>query len=395
METLSVPKQRIYSIDILRGVVMLIMALDHVRDFFHVTAMTADPLDLQTTTPALFFTRWITHFCAPIFVFLSGTSAFLASRKRTKKEAGLFLIKRGFWLIFIEVTVMTLAITFNPFYNTIIFQVIWAIGWSMVLLGLFSFINLQAIVFIGFLLVFGHNILDFIPAPKQGLEKIVSSILFTSADKFIPINRTHFIFDLYAILPWTGIMFLGYAFGTVYKNGATSLSGKKILRLGISVTLFFIVIRFINLYGDPSPWLKQRTALFTLLSFVNVTKYPPSLCYTCMTIGPAMILLSVLDKVQSRAARVFRTYGAVPFFYYVLHFYLIHLLLVIAFFLSGYGEKDIVNPQSPFLFRPQNFGFHLPVVYLIWLFVIVVLYKPCQWFNQYRSTHKQWWLSYL
>ncbi|MDQ2752616.1 MAG: heparan-alpha-glucosaminide N-acetyltransferase domain-containing protein [Bacteroidota bacterium] len=375
MESLSVPKQRIYSIDILRGVVMLIMALDHVRDFFHITAMTADPLDLQTTTPALFFTRWITHFCAPVFVFLSGTSAYLASRKRTKREAGLFLIRRGIWLIMIEVTVMTFAITFNPFFTAIIFQVIWAIGCSMVLLGLVSFINLQTVVVIGFLLVFGHNILDFTLAPKQGFNQIVSSLLFTSADKFIPLNNNHFIFDLYAILPWTGIMFLGYAFGTVYKNGVTSLARKKILRLGIGVTLFFIVIRFINSYGDPFPWLKQRNGLYTLLSFVNVTKYPPSLCYTCMTLGPAMILLSWLDDAQSRASRVFRLYGSVPFFYYVLHFYLIHLLLLIFFFMSGYGEKDIVNPQAPFLFRPQNFGFHLPVVYLIWLFVIVVLYS--------------------
>ncbi len=307
----------------------------------------------------------------------------------------MFLIKRGFWLVLVEVIVMTLAITFNPFYNTIIFQVIWAIGWSMVLLGLASFLNLQTIVFIGFLLVFGHNILDFFPAPKEGWEQIVSSLLFTSADKFMPLNRTHFVLDLYAILPWTGIMFLGYAFGTVYKNGVSSLSRKKILRLGISITLFFIIIRFINVYGDPSHWSQQKNALYTLLSFVNVTKYPPSLLYTCMTIGPAIIALSLLDNAQSLASRVFRMYGSVPFFYYVLHFYLIHLLLVIVFFLSGYGEKDIINPQAPFLFRPQNFGFHLPVVYLIWLFVIVVLYKPCQWFNRYRSTHRQWWLSYL
>src|SRR5579875_2718138 len=166
MQNLSAPKQRIVSIDILRGVVMLIMALDHVRDFFHITAMTADPLDLQTTTPALFFTRWITHFCAPVFVFLSGTSAYLASRKRTKREAGLFLIRRGFWLILVELIVITLAITFNPFYNAFILQVIWSIGCSMVLLGLCSFINIPTIGVIGFLLTFGHNILDFMPAPK-------------------------------------------------------------------------------------------------------------------------------------------------------------------------------------------------------------------------------------
>ncbi len=395
MQSLDVAKQRIVSIDILRGIIMLVMALDHVRDFFHITAMTDDPLNLQTTTPALFFTRWITHFCAPVFVFLSGTSALLASQKRNKRETGLFLIKRGIWLVIVELTVMTLALTFNPFYNIFILQVIWAIGWSMILLGLFSFINLQAIFLIGFVLTFGHNLLDFLALPKQGFSQIIVSLLFTSDDKFIPLNSSHFIFDLYAILPWTGIMFLGYCFGTVYKDGSMVLANKKILRLGIAVTLFFIVFRFLNLYGDPSHWSHQKNGFYTFLSFLNVTKYPPSLCYTCMTLGPAMIALSVLDNAQSRASHVFRMYGRIPFFYYVCHFYLIHLMLVIAFFASGYGVSDIVNPQAPFLFRPQHFGFSLPVIYLIWLFVIVVLYKPCQWFNNYRSTHQRWWLSYL
>lgn len=395
MTSLLAPKQRIVSIDILRGIIMLIMALDHVRDFFHVTAMTADPLDLTTTTPALFFTRWITHFCAPVFVFLSGVSAYLASQKRTKKETALFLIKRGIWLLIVEVVVMTFGITFNPFYNVIVLQVIWAIGWSMILLGLFSFTSIKVILVVGFILVFAHDIFDYVPMPKEGSSQLIISLLFTSADKFIPINASHFILDLYTILPFTGIMFLGFCFGTFYKDGTTALSRKKILRLGIGVTLFFIVLRCINFYGDPSHWSHQKNGLYTLLSFVNVSKYPPSLLYTCMTIGPAIIALSLLDTAQSRASLVFRTYGAVPFFYYVCHFYFIHLLLVVAFFASGYGAKDIVNPQAPFLFRPQNFGYSLPVVYLIWLFVIIVLYQPCKWFNNYRSNHRQWWLSYL
>ena len=395
MQNLSVPQKRIISIDVLRGIIMLIMALDHVREFFHVTAMTADPLDLTNTTPALFFTRWITHFCAPIFLFLSGTSAYLASQKRTKQQAALFLIKRGVWLLLVEIVIMDFAFTFNPFYNVFILQVIWAIGWSMILLGLFFLTNIKVILAIGFLLVFGHDVLDYLQISKQGTGQLLISFLFTSSDKFIPLNRTRFILDLYAILPWTGIMFLGYCFGTFYKDGITVLSRKKIMSLGIAVVLFFIVFRFLNSYGDPSPWSHQKNAFYTFLSFINVSKYPPSLLYTCLTVGAGMIALSLLDKVQSRVSHVFRMYGAVPFFYYVCHFYLIHILLVIIFYASGYGSKDIINPQSPFLFRPQTFGFNLPVVYLIWLFVIVALYKPCKWFNNYRSTHKQWWLSYL
>ncbi len=396
MDNLAVPKQRIHSIDMLRGIVMLIMAIDHVRDFFHNTAMTADPLDLKTTTPTLFFTRWITHFCAPVFVFLSGTSAFLASQKKSPKEAGLFLFKRGIWLIVVEVAVITLGLTFNPMYNVIILQVIWAIGSSMVLLALFSFTNTTVIAVIGFILVFGHDVLDIIPLPKEGALHSIISLFITTSDKVLPLDKTHLIFDFYSVLPWTGLMFLGYAFGNVYKqNPVPELRRKKILYAGLAVLVFFVALRFVNVYGDPSPWSVQRSGVYTLLSFVNVSKYPPSLLYSCMTIGVALLLLSGIETAQNRASRVLQMYGRVPFFYYVLHFYLIHTLLVIFFYANGYGSKDIVNPQSPFLFRPTSFGYSLPVIYLIWLFVIIVLYKPCQWFDNYRKTHHQWWLSYL
>lgn len=396
MENLAVPKSRIQSIDLLRGIVMLIMAIDHVRDFFHITAMTADPLDLKTTTLVLFFTRWITHFCAPIFVFLSGTSAFLASQRKSPKQTGLFLFKRGVWLILVEVVVITLGLTFNPLYNIIILQVIWAIGSSMILLALFSFTNIRVIAVIGFILVFGHDILNTMSLPKEGVLHSLVSLFITTSDKVIPLDKTHFIFDFYSVLPWTGIMFLGYAFGTVYKsNPIPERRRKKIFLLGLAVTLFFIVLRYTNVYGDPSPWSLQRNSLYTLLSFVNVSKYPPSLLYSCLTIGIALMLLSVVETAQNRASRVFQMYGRVPFFYYVLHFYIIHTLLVIFFFASGFGSKDIINPQAPFLFRPTHFGYNLLVVYLIWFFVIIVLYKPCKWFDKYRRTHHQWWLSYL
>ena len=387
--------QRIRSIDMLRGIVMLIMAIDHVRDFFHITAITADPLDLKITTPVLFFTRWITHFCAPVFVFLSGTSAYLASRRKTAKEASSFLFKRGVWLILVELIVITLALTFNPFYNVLILQVIWAIGCSMIILSLLLYTNIRVILILGFLLVIGHNIFDYISFPQNSASNIIMSALFTNNQRFLPINSSHFVLVFYTILPWTGIMLLGYAFGSVYKQGINATTNKKIFWIGASVTVVFIVIRFINQYGDPSHWSVQKDGLYTLLSFVNTSKYPPSLLYTCMTIGPTLILLSGLESLQKGFSRIVSVYGRVPFFYYVCHFYLIHTICVIMFYASGFGSKDITNPNVPFLFRPTNFGVSLPYVYIIWFCVIAVLYKPCKWFDMYRNSHKQWWLSYL
>lgn len=393
----SAQKQRIVSIDLLRGTVMLIMAIDHVRDYFHVTAFTADPTDLAVTTPALFFTRWITHFCAPTFVFLSGTSAFLAAQRKSLHQGSVFLLKRGAWLIIVEIAVITLALTFNPLYNLLVFQVIWAIGWSMIILALLIHAPVRIIALIGFVLVFGHNALDFIHLPQKGAASIWWKLAFTSPGAIIPLNTTHFILDAYAVLPWTGIMLLGYSFGTVYTTEqGVERRKKRIMMLGAGVIVLFFILRLVNRYGDPAPWSVQKTALFTGLSFLNVTKYPVSLMYTCMTIGPALIALSLLERSQQGwVSRIISVYGRVPFFYYVCHFYLIRVLNIIVFFAMGYGVKDIVDPNLPFLFRPMKFGFGLAGVYAVWLLVILILYRPCRWFDRYRSTHNQWWLSYL
>ncbi len=394
--TLAAPKQRIQSIDILRGLIMLIMALDHIRDFFHVQAFTDSPTNMATTTPQLFFTRWITHFCAPAFVFLAGTSSWLAGRRKTTNELSSFLIKRGLWLVFIELFIITLAFTFNPLYNLFILQVIWTIGWSMVILGLFVRTSLRVIIIIGCLLVFGHDLIDYLQIPKAGTEHTLISLFFTAFGTQLKLNQNHIVFDLYAILPWTGIMFLGYAFGTIYTNNADHERRRKIIFIiGFSITLLFIVVRCINMYGDPAPWSAQKNGLYTFFSFLNVSKYPPSLCYTTMTLGPALIFLSLTETVHNKFTKVLSMYGRVPFFYYVLHFYLIHIICVLLFFATGNTAKDIIDLNTPFLFRPQHFGFGLPVVYLLWLLVIVILYKPCKWFDNYRRTHTKWWLSYL
>lgn len=392
---MSLQKQRIVSIDILRGIVMLVMAIDHVREYFHITAFTDSPVNLDTTTPVLFFTRWITHFCAPVFVFLSGTSAFLAAQHKTLHQSSLFLLKRGIWLIIVEIVIITLALTLNPLYNFVIFQVIWAIGWSMIILSLLIHTNTRLIALLGFILVFGHNVLDLIHLPDKGAAGVWWTVAFTSPGRVIPLDATHFVLDAYAVLPWTGIMLLGYGFGTIYTTGQYAERRKLILKFAAGVVALFFLLRFINRYGDPAPWSVQKNNLFTVLSFLNVTKYPVSLIYTCMTIGPALIALALLERTRGIFSRVLGVFGRVPFFYYICHFYLIRLLNVVIFFAAGYGKKDIIDPTLPFLFRPQQFGFGLPAVYTIWLLVILLLYKPCQWFDRYRSTHRQWWLSYL
>jgi len=389
-------KQRIQSIDILRGVIMLIMAIDHCRDFFHTGGPTGDPTDMATTTVVLFFTRWITHFCAPTFVFLSGVSAYLAGTRRTPKQLSAFLIKRGLWLIAIELVVITFAFTFDPLYRSFILQVIWAIGISMVVLGLLVRTPLTVIGIIGGLIFFGHDILDYMQLPKTGGEYVLLRIFFTAKGTLIPLGTSHFIFDLYAVIPWTGVMLIGYVFGSLYKSSVGAAQRKRILLIaGCCFIGLFILLRLPNGYGDPARWSVQRNWEHTLLSFLNVSKYPPSLLYLCMTLGPAIIVLALTEKLQNKLAKIFTVYGNVPFFYYVLHFYLIHIITVILFFASGHTTSQIVDPNSPFFFRPTNFGYSLGIVYLLWLFVIVVLYFPCRWYSKYKATHRQWWLSYL
>ncbi|HMR90840.1 MAG TPA: heparan-alpha-glucosaminide N-acetyltransferase domain-containing protein [Chitinophagaceae bacterium] len=385
------------AIDVLRGLVMIIMALDHVRDYFHIEAMTGDPLNLATTTPALFFTRWITHFCAPVFVFLSGLSAAISGQRKTNAALSVFLIKRGLWLIAVELLVISLAITFNPFYNLFILQVIWAIGWSMVILGLLIRVPVRWVIIIaGAILFFGHNITDYLSLPQTGTSAVLWKLLITSPGDFFSLGAGRFVLLAYAVLPWTGIMIAGYVLGRLYQPSVQQqVRVKWLFRLGVLSLLLFLLLRFINHYGDPAPWSVQQDTVFTILSFINITKYPASLQYACMTIGAALLLLAVWENASGRLLSFFSVYGRVPFFYYVLHFFLVHALCVVAFFLSGYGLKDAADTNSPFLFRPVNFGFSLPWVYGIWLLVIVLLYYPCRWYGRYKQARRHWWLSYL
>jgi uncharacterized membrane protein len=396
MTTVSAPspKYRIESIDIVRGLIMLVMALDHTRDYFHFGA--PSPTNMAATTPILFFTRLVTHYCAPNFVFLSGVSVFLAGTRRTKSELSAFLIKRGLWLILFELVFVTFAITTNPQYNIVILQVIWVIGLSMILMALLVRAPLIVFGIIGGIIVFGHNILDFVQLPKTGTAGIFIKIFFTAFASIIPLGKTRIILDLYAVIPWMGVMFLGYVFGSLYQKSVDPQRRKRILLItGISLIALFIVLRWTNIYGDPAPWSVQRNWGHTLISFLNVSKNPPSLMYLCMTIGPALVALALTEKIHNKLTAFLTVYGNVPFFYYFLHLCLIRVVNIILFFALGFHTNQIADPKSISLFRPNNFGFNLGVVYLIWLFIILALYFPCRWYSKYKRTHYQWWLSYL
>jgi uncharacterized membrane protein len=405
MKELTAARNRIQSIDILRGLVMVIMALDHVRDFFYKADLgkaadaAMDPTNMQTTYPALFFTRWITHFCAPIFVFLAGASVYLMCQRKSKKEVSLFLIKRGSWLVFVEVIIVTFSWTFNPFFNVFILQVIWAIGVSMILLGLLVLLPYRIIFAVGLLIVAGHNIMDY-PSVSAGFKgTVLSDLLYFSNFSAYQLWEGHFFLIVYAFLPWTGVMLLGYCFGKLFQSGVDPVWRKKMLLIiGTGLILLFIVLRSTNLYGDPAPWSTQpRGPLYTFLSFLNLNKYPPSLLFLCMTIGPGILFLAFIEKVQNGFTKIMNVYGRVPMLYYILHFYLIHIIVVIVFYLQGFGTKDIVPEGLPFFFKPNGLGFGLLGVYGIWLLVVVLLYPICKKYDQYKTANvkEKWWLSYI
>ncbi len=374
---------------------MIIMALDHTRDFFHATALTADPLAPATTTPALFFTRWITHFCAPTFVFLSGLSAYLSSRKKNAADASLFLFKRGLWLILVEIVIVSFGLTFDYKFGFIIWQVIWAIGCSMIILAAIRQLPNQWVLIIGCILFFGHDLMNYIRPPQPGIKTDLVTVLLTAFNNIIFLDKNHIIGDFYAILPWTGVMVLGYGIGQWFtKEYAAEKRRRNLLISGFSLIALFIILRFINKYGDPSPRV-ELNSWRSFFSFLNVSKYPPSLLFCCMTLGPSLVFLALSENIRTAWSKIAVVYGRVPFFYYILHFYIIHCLLVIIFFATGHTTNQIRDPNSLFLFRPVNFGFNLVGTYIIWLCVVASLYFPCRWFYKYKMSHGQWWLKYI
>ena len=317
-QSLLQDKKRISSVDLLRGAVMIIMALDHTREYFHIAA-TSNPLDLNTTTPILYFTRWITHICAPVFVFLSGTSAYLQSARKSKKELSIFLLTRGLWLILAEVTIVNLLFTFDLTFDVIALEVIWAIGISMVILGLVIWLPFNIILAIGLLIVLGHNALDFYERGQNPPFSAGYNLIHRVG--FHQLSDKRQLLILYPFLPWTGLMILGYCLGKVLRNNDPAYRKKFLMITGISTIALFIILRFINVYGDPFRWSSQANGFYTFLSFINASKYPPSLFFISMTIGPALLLMAWWDSIQNGFTRIVSVYGRVPFFYFLTHFF--------------------------------------------------------------------------
>ena len=380
---------RIESIDVVRGVIMILMALDHARDFFANSGV--NPTDPATTTIPLFFTRWITHFCAPVFFLLTGTGAYLSLRKKSKGGLSRFLFTRGLWLIFLElVVVRCLGWQFNFDYHVMILNVLWALGWAMIVLSVLVYLPLWAIASFGILLITTHNLFDSVDSPNW-LWTILHS-------PNVLLNRPgHTVLVAYALVPWIGVTAVGYALGQIYRWPSARRKA-FLLPLGLGLSAGFIALRAINLYGDPQRWRAQQSAAFTTLSFLNTNKYPPSLLYLLMTLGPALLFLWAVDAGTPRWLRPALIFGKVPMFYYLLHIPLIHLL-AIAICYARYRQVhwmfESPNVGSFPITAPPGWGYPLPFIYLIWAVVVVTLYPLCHWFATLRQRRSDAWLSYF
>jgi uncharacterized membrane protein len=383
-------RTRIQSIDIVRGFIMVLMALDHTRDFFY--DLSVQPLDLNSTYPALFLTRWVTHYCAPIFVFLAGTGAFLSlDRSGSKKATSLFLLTRGIWILFLEIAVINLSWTFDLSYEQMFLQVFWAIGWSMISLSVLIWLPFRLLAVIGLLIVLGHNLLDPVLPAQWGSNGWIWMAIHESG--YVAFTDTRGLYFGYPILPWIGVMICGFVFGTIYKR-PEAYRRKALLLLGLGSVLLFIVLRSTNWYGNEMPAQPYNTLWKNVLSFIDVQKYPPSLQFLLMTLGPCFIALALLEKTNNKISRIFQVYGKVPMFYYLLHVPLIHLIAIITAFSLGFDLAPFFS--NMFFNKPDPaWGFSLGIVYVVWIAVVALLYYPCRWFMKVKATHKKWWLSYL
>jgi len=423
--------RRIDSIDLLRGIVMVVMMLDHTRDFMHSGSFQFDPTDLTQTNVALFLTRWITHYCAPVFVFLAGTGAYLQfARGKSKKDLSRFLITRGLWLIVLEFTLVRLGATFSLDYRFLgMMQVIWVIGVSMIVLAGLIHLPLYAVGAFGVAMIALHNLLDGFHV--QGWHGPGTAVPSYSAKLFMILHQpfeafpivgwpSPAVFVLYPLIPWLGVMAAGYALGVVYRWDAARRR-RLLLRLGGATTALFIILRAINSYGDPSRWSQQSSTLFTVLSFLNTTKYPPSLLFLLMTLGPALLALALFESSfessdsaprstvannakpsltleplpRVRLRNFFVTLGRVPLFFYLLQWPAAHLISIIVHAATGKPWRWLLGNAMGIAPPPPGVGFNLAVVYACWLVGVLLLYPLCKWFAGVKARSRDWWLSYL
>jgi len=396
---------RITEIDMLRGLVIVLMALDHVRDYFHAGAFTFNPLDPEQTTPWLYVTRWITHLCAPAFVFLAGVSAYLQFAKgKTAPKLSAFLLTRGLWLIVLEATVLSFGWSFG-FPYVLFLQVIWAIGWSMIALAALVWLPRMAVLIIGLTIVAGHNLLDPINARDLGQFALLWTFLHDGGPIFIGQQPIGLI--AYPALPWIGVIAAGYGMGALFTR-EPARRDRTIFLLGIAMLAAFFVLRWFMAYGDPQfatgpeavarDWREQTSIGAALMVFFDVQKYPPSLQFLLATLGVVFVLWPLLARLRGPIASVLSTFGAVPFFFYVLHIYLVHLLSIAANAVAGHPTAGLFNYMLNVFTAPQLFhgvGFSLPWVYVAWIVVLALLYPACRWWQALKARRRDWWLSYL
>ena len=381
---------RLTSVDALRGLVMILMALDHVRDFFGPPGLS--PTNLAQTTFPLFMTRWITHLCAPVFFLLTGTGAGLSLRKKTIPELSRYLFSRGLWLIILELTVIRcVGYQFNIDYQVTLLVVIWALGWAMVGLAALVWLPIPAILAIGVALIAGHNLLD-------GIRSANPLWVLLHAQGFV-VNRPGFVvFVAYPLIPWLGVTAVGYALARIYEWPVAHRRA-FLLRAGIAMTAAFLALRAINGYGDAAPWAAQATTALTVVSFLNVTKYPPSLLFLLMTLGPALLLLRALERPAAPVLGPALVFGRVPLFYFVLHLTLIHLLAVVLCYIqNGAVHWMFESPNLgayPFT-PPPGWGVSLPIAYMLWVLVVLLMYPACAWFSRVKARRaERWWIGYF
>jgi uncharacterized membrane protein len=383
------------SVDLLRGLVMVIMAIDHTRDFVHSAAMDFRPEDLARTTPAIFFTRWITHLCAPAFMFLAGLGAwFRLQRGGTLAELSRFLWTRGLWLIVLELTVVRFGFFFNLDYRLVFLLVFWALGMSMIALALLVRLPYRLLLILSVAVIALHNLADGVPAAPFGALAWLWQLLHQPG---LLMPRPAVIVA-YPLVPWIFVMALGYCFGRVYQL-PDERRRRLLIRLGLALTLGFLLLRGLNLYGDPRPWSVPGRGVLTLLSFLNTTKYPPSLSFLLMTLGPAIALLGFFDGSRPGERQPLLVFGRVPLFYFVLHLPLIHAVAIALAWLR-YGAAPFLLVPPPTLGTPRelfpaDYGWDLWVVYAVTALVVAMLYPACLWFARLKQRRRDWWLGYL
>jgi len=388
----SITKSRIESIDLLKGLVMVIMALDHVRDYFHYSAFMFDPSDPAQSTLPIYFTRFITNFCAPAFSFLAGISAFMVGKRKSATELSSFLIKRGFWLIFVEIVITSFGWKFDIQFRHIGLQTIWQLGVSMIVLAGLIHLPKIAILIFSCIIIFGHNLLDNIHFPNNILWAMLHE------RQLFEWTEGHYFRTAYPLVPWIAVMSLGYCFGSLYDKSFDRLNRQRILNgLGIGSLLLFVILTCFNNYGNPTPWINYGATSKTLMSILDSNKYPPSLMFLLMTLGFTFLFLANSEKLKGKVVDFFCVFGRVPFFYYILHIYFIHLLAAFAAYFTGFGwnalvlQKFIIAVESL-----KGYGFNLITVYFVWIAVVLLLYPACRKFDAYKQSHKEkWWLSYL